>query len=157
MSINFQVVAAPLNIFRNFFSMTDEELKAIDSRRIIATDWPGFPCRVSLEDAQPDEKVILTNYAHHKANSPYKSDGPIFVREMAVEADLEENEIPKMLLHRELSVRAYNKKGMMVNARTLQGDKLESCIRDFFSNEKIAYLHVHNAAPGCFNCAIERA
>ncbi|MEL6823943.1 MAG: DUF1203 domain-containing protein, partial [Calditrichota bacterium] len=80
-----------------------------------------------------------------------------FIREIASEAGLAKNSIPKMLLHRELSVRAYNKKGMMVNARTLQGDKLDSCIREFFGIEKIAYLHVHNAAPGCFNCAVERA
>jgi hypothetical protein len=34
---------------------------------------------------------------------------------------------------------------------------LEDTIRDFFTDASISYLHLHNAAPGCFNCAVQRA
>ncbi|MGH1365951.1 MAG: DUF1203 domain-containing protein [Calditrichia bacterium] len=157
MNTDFQVIAAPIKDFSYLFALSDQELKSIDAKRVTATKWPGFPCRVSLQDAQPGEKVILVNYAHHVVNSPYKSTGPIFVREAAAEAKLQKNELPIMLFHRQMSVRAYNAKGMMLNAKVVDGELLETCIRELFGNEKIAYLHVHNASPGCFNCLIERA
>jgi hypothetical protein len=62
-----------------------------------------------------------------------------------------------MFDHRLLSVRAYDEAAMMKAARVVEGRALEETIRDFFTNEAISYLHVHNAAPGCFNCTVERA
>jgi hypothetical protein len=36
-------------------------------------EFPGFPCRVSLQDAEIGEEVILLPYQHHKTNSPYQA------------------------------------------------------------------------------------
>jgi len=157
MRTDFQFVALPVEHFTHLFYMNDAELASIGARRMTVDAEPGFPCRVSLMDAPVSERVILTHFQHHEANSPYQSSGPIFVREMAQTAKPEVNEIPPMFNHRLLSVRAYDEDAMMQGARVVEGGALEKAIRDFFVNETISYLHIHNAGPGCFNCTVQRA
>jgi len=108
-------------------------------------------------DAAIGENVILTPFRHHNVESPYQADGPIFVREAAQTAMPEVNQIPLMFHHRLLSVRAYDRTAMMKGAKVVEGPALEEAIRDFFTDGGIAYLHLHNAAPGCFNCLVQRA
>ena len=157
MRSDFQFVALPSENFTHFFSMTDEELGSRGARRMQVDEHPGFPCRVSLMDAPVGESVILTHFQHHQANSPYQSAGPIFVREVAETATPPVNEIPVMFHHRLLSVRAYDETAMMKAAKVVEGKALEETIRNFFANEAVSYLHIHNAAPGCFNCLVQRA
>jgi hypothetical protein len=157
MLTDFQFVGLPIEHFTHLFSMNDAELASLDARRMIVDAHPGFPCRVSLMDAPLGERVILTHFQHHEANSPYQSSGPIFVRETAQTAKPAVNEIPRMFNHRLLSVRAYDEAAMMKGARVVEGTTLEETIREFFTNEGISYLQIHNAAPGCFNCTIARA
>jgi uncharacterized protein DUF1203 len=157
MRTDFQFVALPSEHFSDLFSMNDAELASFDARRMIVDAHPGFPCRVSLMDAQLGERVILTHFQHHQANSPYQSTGPIFVRELAQTTEPDVNEIPMMFHHRLLSVRAYDEAAMMKTARVIEGAALEATIRDLFTNEAISYLQIHNAAPGCFNCTVRRA
>ncbi len=123
---------------------------------MIADAHPGFPCRISLEDASIGEEVILLPFGHHQTNSPYQASGPIFVRKQARMAALAPNEIPKMLLHRVLSLRAYDASGWMQTATVVNGNELLAEIERMFSIHDVAYIHVHNAKPGCFNCSIER-
>lgn len=156
MKSNFQIVAAPLEDFMHLFSMNHAELAKYGSRRMIADKNPGYPCRVSLMDAEIGESVILTPFKHHDADSPYQSIGPVFVREAAQTAKLKVNEIPLMLHHRLLSIRAYDKTAMMIGAKVVEGQILEESIRRVFDNEKVDYLHLHNAGPGCFNCLVQR-
>jgi hypothetical protein len=101
--------------------------------------------------------VILTHFQHHDAISPYQATGTIFVRELAQTATPQENEIPSMFSHRLLSVRAYDEAAMMKEAKVVEGRALEATIRHFFTNDGISYLQIHNAAPGCFNCTVQRA
>jgi len=58
---------------------------------------------------------------------------------------------------RVMSVRAYNDKGMMVNAAVIPGKELESQIEKFFDDAKVSYLHLHNAGAGCYSCRVERS
>jgi len=62
-----------------------------------------------------------------------------------------------MFNHRMLSVRAYDNAAMMRTAKVVPGTELEQTIREFFTNGDVAYLHVHNAAPGCFTSLVQRA
>jgi hypothetical protein len=157
MRTDFQFVALPIENFTNLFSMNDAELASLGARRMTVDEHPGYPCRISLKDAPLGERVILTPFQHHEADSPYQSAGPIFVRETAQTATPQVNEIPVMFRHRLLSVRAYDTAAMMKRARVVEGKVLEETIRDFFSDAAISYLHIHNAAPGCFNCTVQRA
>lgn len=157
MTTDFQFVALPSGSFSDLFAMDDEELAKRGAKRMTVDSNPGFPCRVSLMDAPVGESVILTNFQHHQANLPYQSTGPIFVREIAQTATPQVNEIPVMFHHRLLSVRAYDEAGIMKGARVVEGEVLEETIRNLFTDENISYLQIHNAAPGCFNCTVQRA
>jgi hypothetical protein len=145
-----------MTTFAPLFALDVAELHARGARRYVATSSPGFPCRVSLQDAEVGETLILLPYDHHPVNGPYRAAGPIFVREQAEEARLAPGEIPTLLRHRQLSVRGYSAKGLMVDAAVTPGEELEDVIGRLFGQEKVDYLHVHYAAPGCFGCRVGR-
>ena len=86
--------------FENLFSFSDTELKKQGIRRMTADTKPGFPCRVSLQDADIGDEVLLLPYAFHETASPYRASGPIFIRRNAATAQLNTNQIPVMLQHR---------------------------------------------------------
>ena len=154
---NFIIRPLQGNEFTHFFSMTDELLKAHGAILMTANATPGFPCRVSLEDAAAGEEVLLLPYRHHATNSPYQATGPIYVRSNAKTAAPAINEIPFMLTHRLLSLRGYDQNGMMQQAMVTEGTGLHETLHHFFSNPSVAYVHIHNAKAGCYNCVAERA
>ena len=53
--------------FRHLFGLSDDELATHRAKRYVAGSKPGYPCRISLEDAEPGEIVILAPYAHQTA------------------------------------------------------------------------------------------
>jgi Protein of unknown function (DUF1203) len=154
---NFKIKALSNNQFADLFSLNELELKKKGVIRMIVDVNPGFPCRISLQDATIGEEVLLLPFQHHKTTSAYQSTGPIFIQKNAIEAILGLNEIPTMLLHRLLSLRCYNKEGIMINATVVEGEVLSETLQELFTNNEIAYVHIHNAKPGCFNCVAERA
>jgi hypothetical protein len=155
--VSFQVSSLPLDQFDPFFTLTDAELPARGAKRYIADRAPGFPCRVSLEDAAPGETVVLVSYQHQPADSPYRAAGPVFVRESARQAAPAANEIPALLRLRTLSLRAYDADGFMVEADVVDGREMEAVIERLLNNPRTQYLHVHFAKPGCYACRIDRA
>ena len=139
------------------FNVTDEALRSMHARWVVVDAKPGYPCRVTLEDAEVGETVLLLEYRHHDVDSPYAASGAIFVRPGHSTAKLGVNEVPLLLRHRLLSVRGYDQAGMLLAADVVQGAEIEVTIEQLFSDPAIAYLHVHNARPGCFNCRVDRA
>jgi hypothetical protein len=156
MDPSFKIVALPSERFAPLFSQTDGELQTLGARRMVVDKTPGYPCRVSLTDAQVGETVLLVPFIHHDVSSPYRASGPIFVRRAATTAQLEANEIPAAFRHRLLSLRGYDAADMMVGAEVVPGTSLEDGIRGLFANDKVRYLHIHNARPGCYSCRVER-
>ena len=157
MKPGFQFVALRSEQFEPLWRRSDAELEAQGMRRMIVDEKPGFPCRVSLADAEVGETVLLLPFVHHDVPSPYRASGPIFVRRGAATAQPAAGEIPLMFRHRLLSVRAYDAGAMMVGAAVVQGSALEDAIEHRFADERVIYLHVHNASPGCYNCRVVRA
>jgi hypothetical protein len=155
--MSFQFHALPAELFRDLSGRTDEELSEIGVRRMVVDEKPGYPCRVSLADGELGEVVFLISHVHHDVRSPYRSAGPIFVREGVSTAKPGPNEIPLMFRHRLLSVRAYDEAALMVAADVVQGEVLEAGIKRLLEDPKVRYLHIHNAKPGCFNCRVDRA
>lgn len=142
--------------FRALAALDDEALAARGMRRMIANAKPGFPCRVSLQDAEPGERVLLVNVAHLQApHSPYASTGPVFVREAAAAA-YDGREVPPVLRPRLLSLRAYDAADMMVDADVVEGAAVEPVLERLFARDDVVHIHVHNAKRGCFACAVER-
>lgn len=155
--MKFQISALPRELFEPFFNLDDVQLQARGAKRYIADRQPGFPCRVSLTDAAPGERVVLVPFVHQHADSPYRASGPVFIREAAHQASPGVNEVPQLLRLRLLSLRAYDGDALMVGADVLEGRELESGIERLFNDRSVAYLHVHFARPGCFACRIDRA
>ena len=125
-------------------------------RRLTVDAMPGFPCRVSLEDAAPGERVLLLAYEHQPAHSPFRASGPIFVRETARQMFSGVDQLPPVFAGRLLSLRAYDAAGMMVDADVVEGRDAEGVIARLFSRAATEYLHAHYAKRGCFACRIER-
>lgn len=139
------------------FAANEAVLAAAGMRRIVADATPGYPCRVSLQDAHVGETVILGPYPHHAVAGPYAASGPIFVREAAACAYSSHGQIPPLLRERLLSVRAYDAAGWLHAADVVSGNELEDLIERLSGRRKIDYLHVHNAGPGCYMCRIDLA
>jgi hypothetical protein len=156
MKTSFRIMGLPLQPFAPLFELNETELAKRGARRLIADKKPGFPCRVSLQDADPGEAVILLPFAHHAIESPYRASGPIFVREAADEASLAPGEIPAVLPARLLSMRGYDKNGMMLSANVVEGREIKAQIENCFADARINYIHLHNAGPGCYSCRVER-
>ena len=152
----FQISALPAERFQHLFDQTDDALRAHGARRMVVDEYPGFPCRVSLEDATVGESVLLLNHEHQPAASPYQSSHAIFVRERAVEANLQPNEVPDQLKRRLLSIRAFDTEGMMIDADVVEGTDLEHIVERMLANQSVSYLHVHNAKPGCYAARVDR-
>ena len=157
MSVNFQFVALDKSEFVSFSDFTDEELSNFNARWVVADANPGYPCRVSLRNAEIGERVLAISYCFQNADSPYRASGPIFVREIAETARPSINEIPKMLIDSLLSVRAYNSTNSLIASDVVEGAHLESVITNQLSDDSVDYLHVHYAKHGCFNSKVCRA
>ncbi len=157
MSSDFLLEPLPIEPFLELFAMEEEELLREGSRWLIAETKPGYPCRVSLADADPGDRVLATSFVHHDVTSPYRASGPVFVREVARPAQPAINEIPLMFEHRLLSLRAYDSDGMMLTANIVQGTDLQEAIVECFQDRRVEYQHIHNAHPGCYNCSVRRA
>lgn len=157
MSTKFRLEPLPIEEFSPLFKLSDAELHARSAKWLVANAKPGYPCRVTLADAEVGERVLATPFVHHDVQSPYRASGPVFVRETAQTAHLAVGEIPIMFHRRLLSLRAYDSEGMMIAAKVVRGTELEQAIVEHFETREVEYQHIHNASVGCFDCAVRRA
>jgi hypothetical protein len=155
MDFRFQGLSA--GGFSHLFGLSDDDLKERGMRRMVVDEKPGFPCRVTLQDAEPGERVLLLPFEHLPVHSPYRASGPIFVRE-AMRATFDRaGHAPEILSGRKLSVRAYAHDGMMVDADVAEGDGLMALLERLFGSAETEYAHIHFARRGCYACRVERA
>jgi hypothetical protein len=153
---SFQLVGLPYTSFAQLFALSDAELARIDARRVFADSKPGFPCRVSLADAEVGEELLLLPFEHQPASSPYRSSGPIFVRKAVAQAVLEPGVIPDYVRTRLMSVRAYDAAHQMIDAAVCPGNEADQAVVAMFARAEAAYIHLHNAKRGCFSCVARR-
>lgn len=155
--MSFRISGLSLGQFSPLFALSNEELARHGAVRKIADERPGFPCRVSLQDAAIGESLILLNHEHLPVASPYRSSHAIYVREAAQEAILAVDEVPELLRIRLLSLRAFDRDGMMRAADVVHGSAIEPVIEQMLADSNVEYLHIHNAKPGCYAARVERA
>lgn len=143
--------------FRPLFTLSDSELAARGMCRVLADHKPGFPCRVTLRDAEAGGRLLLLPYEHQPAHSPYRASGPIFVSESAEES-YDDTRLPPVLRARCLSLRAYDAAHcIVVSDVVLRGDDVGAALAALFVRHDVAYVHVHNAGHGCYHCRVDRA
>jgi hypothetical protein len=155
--MSFQIHALPPDPFKPLFALSDTELAKVRATRMIVDSKPGYPCRVSLADAEIGETVMLVNFMHQSAESPYQATHAIFVRENAEQAFPGLGTVPEVLETRLISARAFDDKHYMVDADVVDGSRLSKSIPEMLQNPGVAYLHLHNAKPGCFAARVTRA
>jgi hypothetical protein len=158
-SCSFRVSGISAEVLNEFRQLSDDELRQRNVFRYIADQKPGFPCRVSLVDAEIGESLLLLNFGHLLSSTPYRSVGPIFVRESADETYVRVDEIPELLRARGrlLSMRAYDSHDMLAGAAVIGTAEIDQSIQEFLADHRVAYLHIHYAGPGCFACRVDRA
>ncbi|HEY9130521.1 MAG TPA: DUF1203 domain-containing protein [Dyella sp.] len=153
--MSFRLTGLPAEPFQELFALSDAELAQRRACRMVA-DSNGYPCRISLTDAPIGAEVILVNYEHQTANTPYRSNHALFVREGETQYDAID-EVPDQLRRRLLSVRGFDNQHMLRDADVTEGKQLEAIIERFFADPAIDYLHVHMARPGCYAARVDRA
>ena len=154
--MEFQISALSASNFSHLVGLDDESLAEHAARRMQADMNPGYPCRVTLEDADIGESVLLLNYEHLPVATPYRAAHAIFVREGATTCPPIVNQIPEQLRIRLLSIRAFDADGMMVDADVVHGTESEPVIERLLGHQRVDYLHIHNAKPGCYAARVDR-
>ena len=155
--MSFQISGLPVAPYAPFFGLPDADLAEHGILRHTATQFPGFPCRVSLRDAEPGQTLLLLNYEHLDVATPYRSRYAIYVREYAEEARVAVDEVPDVLRRRLLSLRAFDKQGMLLGYDVAEGGDIKPLIERLLGQPEVDYIHVHNAKPGCFAARVDRA
>ena len=154
---SFQLQGIDHSPFAPLFELGDTELAKLGIARRIVDESPGFPCRISLEDAAVGEEVLLLSYPHQPAASPYRASGPIFVRRGVCQARLAPGVVPEYVSRRLISLRAYDGAHLMVAAEVCEGGAVARRLEALLADAGVAYVHLHNAKPGCFSCLAQRA
>lgn len=141
--------------FAPLFAMSDAELELRGARRVTADASGGFPCRISLEDAQEGNVLILLNHVSHDVAGPFRTAYAIYVREGAEAASWSDS-VPVYLQRRTLGLRGFDADGMLRDALLAMPGETDAKIRELLDRPEIASIHAHNAAQGCFLARIER-
>ena len=102
------------------------------------------------------ETLLLLNHRSHDGDNPYRASHAIFVSESATEAAVYEDEIPPALDRRILSLRAFDKAGMMSDAALAQPGEADAVIRRLLADNAVDHIDAHNATRGCFAARVER-
>jgi len=143
--------------FQPLFGLADAELAARGARRIVADASGGYPDRIALRDAREGEAVILVNYTHQPADTPFHASHAVYVLEGAEAAARFEDELPPMMMRRLLSLRAFDAGHMLIDAEVTPGTEAPDEIERMLANSQVAYIQAHYARPGCYAALIERA
>ncbi len=154
--MSFRTTGLDPALFHELHALGDADLAARGIERAPVTEKPGAPCRISLDDAEIGENVLLLSFDHQPAATPYRQQGPIFVRETQARFD-GVNQIPPALRRRTLSLRGFDAEHGMIEADLTEGAAAEAMIELFFANSAVAYIHAHYARRGCFAARIDRA
>ena len=154
--MSFRVLGLSPGQFRPLFAMSDGRLHQLGARRVIADD-PRMPCRVSMEHAELGEELLLLNFEHQPANTPYRATHAIYVRRVADQAFEAVDTVPEVLASRLLAVRAFEAQHMMIDAEVCEGAEAAAMFERFLANPRTSYLQVHNARRGCYAARVERA
>ena len=124
----------------------------------VATENDTGPCRSCLRVFVPGEGRLLFSYAPNPCDHPYNEIGPIYIHENDCQPYAEHQEFPRELrTRRPISLRCYDKAGLMVGGELVGDRPVEEVITSLFGDPDVAFLHARTATVGCFMARIDRA
>lgn len=142
--------------FAPLFGKSDGELSRLGVERLIADAPNSYPDRITLQDAEVGESLLLLNYRHQPAQSPYRSSHAIFVLEGATDPFDAIDQIPPAMAHRLLSLRGFDAADKIADGRVVPGARADAAIRDMLNDDSIRYIHAHSAGHGCYAALVTR-
>jgi hypothetical protein len=154
--MTFRIRGLDATPFQPLFALDALLLKDRQAVRQIVDAAPGFPCRISLTEAPVGAEVILVNYEHQSADTPYRSRHAIYVREGEETYDAID-QVPEQLRLRTLSLRAFDEAGFIRAAELVAGTAVEPALDALLADPAVAYVHAHFAKFGCYAARIDRA
>jgi hypothetical protein len=154
--MTYRITGLAADEFTPLFALDDAALRARQAERVIVQSKPGYPCRISLEDAEAGEEVILLHHVSHDVATPYRSAYAIYVRSGVTTASYDDT-LPPVMQHRPIALRAFDATGRLRDAALAATGDTDAAIRRLFDNADIAYIHAHNAAHGCFAARVDRS
>lgn len=155
--MSFVITGLAPQSFAHLFGLPDDVLSRQNIVRKTVEAKPGYPCRITLQDAELGETVLLLNHESHAAPTPYASRYAIYVREGAAFTATYRDELPPVFAGRPIALRLFSAEGMLLGADMGRGGELTAKIGSAFERANVAYIHAHNAMHGCFSAEIRRA
>jgi hypothetical protein len=155
--MSFRITGLAPEPFQPLFALPEPDLLALGAQRCIADAPRGYPCRISLCDAAPGTELLLVNFEHQPAPTPYRARHAIFVGRAAGSRFDRIDELPDMFHGRLLALRAFDRDHLMTEAAVVAGSDAAETIETLLADPSTAYLHAHFAARGCYAARIDRA
>ena len=154
--MSFRISGLPLEPFAHLIGAGEATLAAARALRTVAEADHGYPCRVTLEDAAAGESLLLLNYVHQPADTPFRASHAIYVRECARRPASFDDAVPPSFRNRMMSLRAFDVAGSLVAAELGPGAQTATLVERLFADPGCAYVHAHYATYGCFAARIDR-
>src|SRR5829696_7508597 len=98
--MSFRIRGLAPQPFLPYFAMSPAELEQ-NRALIVRADDDRYPCRVGMRHADIGEEVLLVNFEHQGAATPYRSSHAIYVARGSRKWD-ERDVVPDVLLTRQL-------------------------------------------------------
>ena len=155
--MSFRIRGLSPERFIPLFALDEGALAARGIQRMVADEPGSAPCRISLEDAESGERLLLLSHPHQPAATPFRQSGPIFVREGARQAYDQVDAIPSAFARRTLSARGYDREGMMIEGELVEGRDLAGLLETWLARPEVDVVHLHYARRGCYAGLAERA
>jgi hypothetical protein len=153
--MTYRIAGLERAIFEPLFPMDDAALARRNARRVRA-GASGYPCRISLAEAEAGESLILLNHVSHDVATPFRTAYAIYVRKDAQQAAVHVDTVPELLDRRTLGLRGFDCQGMLHGALLAMPGEADARVRTLLDDPQIAMVHAHNAAHGCFLAQVER-
>lgn len=154
--MSFVITGMDPALHADFWTLDDAALARRHAARVVVDAHPGFPDRVTLDDAPLGETLLLVNHPHQPGDSPYRASGAVYLRQGMTGAARFVNEVPPALARRTLSIRAYSARHLLAGAELMEGRDAAPTIQRLLERKDVAYLHVHYAAYGCYAARVDR-
>lgn len=132
-----------------------DDIDVTGGTRVLVDEPNSAPCRRCLTDVDPGEEAVLVSYDPFRVDSPYRSASPVFVHARGC-APYVGTAVPDQQRRRLLSVRSYDEAAMLVDAEVVEGEDLGPLLKTLLDDPRAAWVHVHNARPGCFAVRVTR-
>jgi hypothetical protein len=155
--MSFRITGLDPEPFRPLFGLSEAALAAKGARRVPVEKPRSAPCRIGLRDAEPGGTVILVNYEHQPADTPFRATHAIFVSEKPDARFDAVDVVPPAFIGRTLSLRAFDRDHMMIDAALADGGDTAATLERLFGDAWVDYVQIHYATRGCYAARAERA